>query len=108
MKASMKKAEIQKKSPRTLFKGFFQEDGIMKKSIALALALALVLSAFAVSAFADPKGDELARKYFDRKKAEDTKATGSIMTLLDKAGGKKIRKLDVYYQGQTPGEKTPI
>ena len=76
----------------------------MKRTLSLVIAVAFVGSIFAVSAFADAKGDEIAHKYFDRKKAEDTKAPGSVMTLLDKAGAKKTRKLDVFYQDKPQGK----
>jgi hypothetical protein len=71
----------------------------MKKILMMALGFALV-----ASAFADTKGDEIARKYFDLKKADDTKAPGSVMTLIDKNGVKKVRKLDVFYQDKPEGK----
>jgi len=60
--------------------------------------------ALGMSVFADTKGDEIARKYFDLKKADDTKAPGSMMTIIDNAGMKKIRKFDVFYQDSTVGK----
>lgn len=62
----------------------------MKKAFVPVLLLAV-----AGLVFADPKGDEVAHKYFGLKKAEDTKAAAT-MTLVDKAGGKKTRKLEMY------------
>ncbi|HNY22598.1 MAG TPA: hypothetical protein PKO22_10665, partial [Treponemataceae bacterium] len=61
----------------------------MKRIMCAALGLAL-----GVSLFADAKGDEIAKRYFDLKKADDTKAPASVMTLIDKNGSKKVRKLD--------------
>ena len=71
----------------------------MKRMMCAALGLAL-----GFSLFADAKGDEIAKKYFDLKKADDTQAPASVMTLIDKAGSKKIRKLDVFYQDKGNGK----
>lgn len=71
----------------------------MKRIMCAALGLAL-----GVSLFADAKGDEIAKRYFDLKKADDTKAPASVMTLIDKNGTKKVRKLDVFYQDKGNGK----
>ncbi len=67
--------------------------------------LSIFCIAIAAVAFADPKGEEIARKYFDLKKAEDTKAT-AVMTLIDKSGGRKIRTLEMYSQESKEGKNT--
>ena len=66
--------------------------------------IAGVLAGLTLAAFADAKGDEIAHKYFDLKKAADTTAPGSTMVIIDKGGNKKIRKLDVYYQDKGNGK----
>lgn len=70
----------------------------MKKFIAVVLGVSL-----AGMAFADAKGDAVAKKYYDLKKADDTKSNAT-MTLIDKTGAKKIRKLEIYYQEGTEGK----
>jgi len=74
----------------------------MKKQLAVAVALAL--GSTAVPALADPKGEEIAQKYFDLKKPADTRAPGSAMILIDKSGNRKTRKLDVFYQQKPEGK----
>jgi hypothetical protein len=66
--------------------------------------MAGLMVALAVGAFADAKGDEIAHKYFDLKKAADTTAPGSQMVIIDKSGNKKLRKLDVFYQDKDTGK----
>jgi hypothetical protein len=61
----------------------------MKKPIAIVIAALL-----AASAFADPKGEEIARKHFDLEKPNDSRAVAS-MTIVDKNGGRKARKLEM-------------
>jgi hypothetical protein len=70
----------------------------MKRQILAGLCIAL-----AVSAFADTKGDEIAKAYFDLSKAADTKANAT-MTLIDKSGGKKIRQLEINYRETAEGK----
>lgn len=70
----------------------------------LLAGLAMVIAATPGAALADEKGDAVARRYFDLKKPADTKAPGSVMTLIDKAGGRKTRKLDVFYQQKAEGK----
>jgi hypothetical protein len=70
----------------------------MKKLLAVALTMSLV-----GAAFADAKGDEIAHKYYNLKKADDTKST-AIMTLIDKAGTKKVRKLEIFYRETAEGK----
>lgn len=53
---------------------------------------------------ADSKGEQIAHKYFDRKQPTDTRALGSTMTLIDSSGGRKTRKLDLYYQEKSTGQ----
>jgi hypothetical protein len=71
----------------------------MKKTLITLAALCLGLAAFA-----DAKGAEIAHKYFDLKKAQDTSAPGSSMVIIDKSGNKKVRKLDVFYQDKGEGK----
>ena len=70
----------------------------MKRQIIAGLCIAL-----AAGAFADAKGDEIAKAYYGLSKAADTKANG-VMTLIDKAGGKKVRKLDINYREGPEGK----
>jgi outer membrane lipoprotein-sorting protein len=70
----------------------------MKKAFAVVLGLTLV-----GMAFADAKGDEIARKYYSLKKADDTKST-AVMTLIDKSGAKKTRKLEIFYREGPEGK----
>jgi hypothetical protein len=70
----------------------------MKREIIAGLCVAL-----AVGAFADPQGDEVAKAYFGLSKAADTKANAT-MTLIDRAGGKKIRKLEINYRETAEGK----
>ncbi|HEY3446118.1 MAG TPA: outer membrane lipoprotein-sorting protein [Myxococcales bacterium] len=76
----------------------------MKKLIAAATGLAVALAAVPGSALADPKGEEIARKYFGVKKPDDTRAPGSSMVLIDKSGNRKTRKVDLYYQQKPEGK----
>jgi hypothetical protein len=77
---------------------FIRRINIMKKALAVVLGLSLV-----GMAFADAKGDEIAKKYYSLKKADDTKST-AVMTLIDKAGTRKVRKLEIYYQEGPEGK----
>jgi hypothetical protein len=70
----------------------------MKRRVIAGLCIAL-----AASAFADTRGDEIARSYFGLSKASDTKANAT-MTLIDKAGGKKVRKLEINYRETDEGK----
>ena len=70
----------------------------MKKQVISALCLAL-----AASAFADARGDAIARAYFGLPKADDTVAKAT-MTIIDKTGGRKVRKLEIDYR-ETPQGK---
>jgi hypothetical protein len=70
----------------------------MKKICAVVLGLSL-----AGLAAADAKGDAVAQKYFDLKKADDTRSS-AVMTLIDKAGTKKTRKLEIFYQEGAEGK----
>jgi len=70
----------------------------MKKFIAVVLGVTL-----AGMVFADAKGDAAAKKYYDLPKANDTKSSAT-MTLIDKAGTKKVRKLEIYYQEGAEGK----
>ena len=70
----------------------------MKKFLAVVLGLSVV-----ALAFADAKGDAAAKKYYDLPKGEDTKSLAT-MTLIDKAGTKKVRKLEIYYQEGSEGK----
>jgi len=74
----------------------------MKRLIIAGLCVAL-----ASLAFADGRGDEIARAYFGLPKAADTKASAT-MTLVDKAGGKRVRKLEIYYRETAEGKDAYI
>jgi hypothetical protein len=72
----------------------------MKRIAGLVLALLM-----AGAAFGDAKGDEIAKKYYGRKKADDT--TGlATMTLIDKAGTKKVRKLEMFTKEGAEGKNS--
>ena len=75
----------------------------MKKLICTLFAISLV-----TAAFADAKADQIAHKYFDLKKADDTKAANAVMTLIDKSGAKKIRKLEINYKEGPEGKNAYI
>jgi hypothetical protein len=51
--------------------------------------------------FADEKGDEIARKYFELKKPKDTYAM-MTMIIIEKSG-KKVRKLEMFSKDQGEG-----
>jgi hypothetical protein len=70
----------------------------MKRQIIAGLCIAL-----AATAFADAKGDEIAKAYYGLSKAADTKAAAT-MTLIDKNGGKKVRKLEINYRETAEGK----
>jgi hypothetical protein len=70
----------------------------MKKQIIAGLCIAL-----AAGAYADSQGDEIAKAYFGLSKAADTKANAT-MTLLDKSGAKKVRKLEINYRETSEGK----
>ncbi len=74
----------------------------MKRLIIAGLGLAL-----AAGAFADARGDEIAKAYFGLPKAADTKASAT-MTLIDKAGGRKVRKLEIDYRETAEGKDAYI
>lgn len=70
----------------------------MKKILAFAAASLAV-----VSLSADPQGEAVARQSFDLPKAKDTSLVAT-MTLIDKSGAKKVRKLEMFTRregGQT-------
>ena len=70
----------------------------MKRVVCAGLCLAL-----AAGAFADTKGDEIARLYFGLSKANDTQASAT-MTLIDRNGARKARKLEIYYRETSEGK----
>ena len=74
----------------------------MKRQIIAGLCMVL-----AAGAFADAKGDEIAKAYFGLSKAADTR-TNATMTLVDKSGGKKVRKLEINYRQTTEGKDAYI
>lgn len=74
------------------------------KLLAAMVGVALCASALPGAALADPKGDAVAKRYYDLKKPDDTRAPGSVMTLIDKSGGRKVRKLDISYQQKPEGK----
>lgn len=71
------------------------------------LLLVLFSIALPMSASADEKGDAIAKKYFARKKADDTKANAT-MTLVAKNGSQKVRQLEVNYKEGTKGKNAYI
>lgn len=73
----------------------------MKKILSLAIAFGLLAGA----AFADAKGDEIAAKHFALKKSQDTSATAT-MTLIDKSGAKKVRKLEMFTKEGSGGKNS--
>lgn len=78
----------------------------MNKTLLTGLCAALGLAASA-AAFADPQGDSIAKAYYDLPKAADTKADAT-MTLIDKAGGRKVRELQIYYRESPEGKDAYI
>lgn len=62
----------------------------MKKIIFLLTGLLI-----AINVFADPKGEEIAKKNFNLKSADDSYSL-ITMLLINKNGDKKIRKMDSY------------
>lgn len=70
----------------------------MKRQVIAGICIAL-----AAAAFADTKGDEIARSYYGLSKASDTKANAT-MTLIDKTGSKKVRKLEINYRETGEGK----
>ncbi len=59
--------------------------------------LFLVSLVFFITAvlFADKKSDEIARKYYDLKKSDDSYSIG-LMVIINKRGEKKTRKIEMY------------
>ena len=76
-----------------------QEDTV-KKFSAILIAMAVGLTA---TASADAKGDQVAALYFGHTKPADTSAN-AVMTLIDKAGNKKIRELDMFTKDSAVGQ----
>ncbi|MDA8426901.1 MAG: outer membrane lipoprotein-sorting protein [Treponema sp.] len=70
----------------------------MKRLLLTGLCLALTLGAFA-----DTRGDEIARQYFGLPKAKDTQAS-AVMTIIDRSGSRKLRKLEIYYRETAEGK----
>ena len=73
----------------------------MKKVIGILMALSLLGSV----AFADAKGDEIAKKHYELKKSADTTATAT-MVLIDKSGAKKTRKLEMFTKEGAEGKNS--
>jgi len=73
----------------------------MKKAFLIAAGIAFLASGI----FADAKGDEIAKKHYDLKKSQDTKATAT-MILKDKSGSKKTRKLEMFTQEGKDGKNS--
>ena len=71
----------------------------MKKLCAAVLGFSLV----GMMAFADSKGDVIAQKYYALTKAVDTRSLAT-MTLIDKNGIKKVRKLEIFYKEGPEGK----
>ncbi len=74
----------------------------MKRQVIAGLCIAL-----AATAFADARGDEIAQAYYGLPKAADTKAKAT-MTLIDKAGSKKTRQLEINYRQTGEGKDAYI
>jgi hypothetical protein len=72
----------------------------MKKSLAIAAAAIL-----AAAAFADPKADQIVRRHFDLETPKDSRSIAS-MTIVDKSGGKKIRKLEMLSKEAAEGRNS--
>jgi hypothetical protein len=70
----------------------------MKRQIIAGLCAVL-----AASAFADAKGDDIARAYYGLSKAADIK-TAATMTIIDKSGGRKVRQLEIDYREGPEGK----
>lgn len=66
----------------------------MKKTMALLMSASVALTA-ALGLFADEKGDQIAAKHYALKKSDDSTGT-ALMTIIDKSGSKKIRKLEMF------------
>jgi outer membrane lipoprotein-sorting protein len=64
----------------------------MKKA---AIIAAVALLGLTGTAFADPAGEQIARAYYDLKAATDTSAR-ITMVLIDPAGGRKTRTLQMF------------
>jgi outer membrane lipoprotein-sorting protein len=73
----------------------------MKKMI---LVVALAALSSAGLAFADAKGEQIARQYHDLKSADDTSGT-TTMVLIDASGNKKTRSLEMFAR-TTPEAKS--
>jgi hypothetical protein len=67
----------------------------------------LICLGLSALAFADAAGDHIASDYFELSKAADTKAMAT-MTLIDRAGGKKVRKLEINYRETNEGKDAYI
>jgi hypothetical protein len=67
----------------------------MKKTLSLLVVAGVFLAMPVLSAFADAQGNQIAKAYFDLKKAHDTSAEAT-MVILDRDGNKKIRKLEMW------------
>jgi hypothetical protein len=74
----------------------------MKRFLCVGLALTLT-----AAAFADTRGDEIAHLYFGLAKAKDTQASAT-MTLIDRSGNRKLRKLEIYYRETSEGKDAYI
>jgi hypothetical protein len=72
----------------------------MKKFLAIAAAAVV-----AASIFADPKGDEIARRHFDLETPKDSRSIAS-MTIVDKNGGRKVRKLEMLSKEAADGRNS--
>lgn len=64
-----------------------------------------VLFALAFTALADSKGEEIARKNFNLKEADDSYSL-STMILIDKNNNKKVRKIESYSKEGKTGENS--
>jgi outer membrane lipoprotein-sorting protein len=71
----------------------------MKKTLWILFALILSLPLFA-----DQKGEEIAKKHFDLKKADDSFGIAT-MVIMDKSG-KKIRKMEMYTKQFPEGQNS--
>lgn len=76
----------------------------MNKTIRLFMTLALLFT-LAFSALADSKGEEIARKNYSLKEADDSYSL-STMILIDKNNNKKVRKIESYSKEGKSGENS--
>lgn len=73
----------------------------MKRVIASLISVAMAVTV-GWGAFADEKGDQVATKHFALKKSDDSTGTAQ-MTITDKSGSKRLRKLEMFTKEGSDG-----